>query len=146
MMRFTALLMAAMMPWWADPPEVVRWLECIECSHGELKAVAALGPPAVPLLRAYLLNGPTADQRAMFRTQATYLRLVVSGDTSTAAARQRVDQQLDAFQRRYRRRAALALGAIGGPSAIAVLNTASHMQLPPDVARAVAQALQDASS
>ena len=112
MTHLTAMLLTATMLWRADPPELTRWFECIECSHGELKAVAALGPSAVPLLRTYLLNGAPADQRARFRTQVTFLRLVVSGDTSTVAARQRVDQQVDAFQRRYRRRAALALGAI----------------------------------
>lgn len=137
-----ALLAAALLR--ADPPQLTRWLECIECSNGELMAVAALGQPLVPVLRRYLADGPTLSQRAAFRSYVTRVQLVTSGDTTSASSRTQIERRVDAFDRQYRRRAALALGSIGGRSALEALNAATNTRLPPDVAAAVARALQEA--
>src|SRR5512134_3649634 len=46
---------------------IVAWLECDECSEGELAAVVKLGQAAVPSLAANLRDGPSPARREQLR-------------------------------------------------------------------------------
>lgn len=97
------------------PPAVFLFMECIECSSGELASVAAMGDSAVPILRGFLLDGP--PQASVDRLGRSLSALV--GDTThiPAALAPAVVRQVESYVAVYRLRSAVALGAIGTPRA-----------------------------
>lgn len=104
------------------PPAVLRLMECIECSAGELTAVIALGDTAVPALRAFLLNGPPPE--SVDRMRRRLVELVGGATVSPAVggtAVAVVDRQLGEYVGLYRSRAALGLGGVATASARAAL-------------------------
>lgn len=99
---------------------VLAYMECDECSAGELRAVRAEGDQATPILRQFVLSGPPAERKDRKREELIRWEARVLHDSSTALlpATQRL---LDNYTVRYRRRAAIALGHINTPAARAAL-------------------------
>jgi hypothetical protein len=117
------------------------WLTCVECTEGELASVQALAqnvPPTVDTLRSDLLHGVTGARldRLRLQLEATYQLLAADRggggprDSLPMSETRFVRQYLDMAVAVYRRRAAIALGAIGGPRARQSLDDA--LGLPPD--------------
>ena len=113
-----ALLAAACQPSPPDPA-LFDWVECADCQRDAYARVVALGTPAVPVLSDWLLNGPPIDRIANVR--ATTERLVTGQPIAEATKAAIVRKQVADYTRQYQRRAALALGGIGGSEALVAL-------------------------
>ena len=123
---------------------VIRWAECEECMSSELDSVTALGERAVGLLGALLFEGPPLERRHEYEQ---YLAMSHRQITAYAASRRSVsfDTSLEEYVQRYirnyvvvyRRRAARALGEIGGTEARRVLDQAASTPFPEEVLEVV---------
>src|SRR5262245_10566569 len=126
-----------------DPAEIrrtiARWLECEECSDGELNAVVSLAQKAVPTLAATLRSGPSlaSRQQRQLHLEQTYDQLRAQGLATNYSKPAYVQAYLANYEALYRIRSAQALGAIGGAQAKQALQTALGTHLQPDVQRAV---------
>jgi hypothetical protein len=110
---------------------VAAWLDCVECTPAQLKAVAALGDAAVPELTKTLMNGPARD-----RLDPEQKHIEASYAAMKEYERQHADSRVPFTQQDYvqlylrkfvmldRMRSATALGAIGTPAARAALTAA----------------------
>jgi len=126
---------------------VERWLECQECSAGELEAAVRLGQSAVISLAPSLVDGPLPAKRQSYEK---YLRKMFADMKAYEKTHPKsvVPYSEDEFVRRdlakyvnlYRVRAARALGEIGGPDAASALDRALTLQLDPYVAAKVKEA------
>jgi hypothetical protein len=118
---------------------ILTWLECEECVDGELDAVVALGPSAVPTLAATLREGPSpaARTRAEIELRQRHAELTeaarLHGDPLPIDADGLVAQQLENAVARYQVRSAEALAEIGGPVAEQALRDALARPLRSDV-------------
>jgi HEAT repeat protein len=119
---------------------IVAWLECDECSEGELAAVVKLGQAAVPSLAASLRDGPSPARREQLRRhlEESHARLKDRSRTSAAVYVPRYTENLVAL---YRVRAARALSAIGGPVARQALEDALGQPYRDDVRQSIKAAL-----
>jgi hypothetical protein len=107
------------------PPDlspIGAWLSCEECEQGERAAVAALGADAVDTLDMVLSRGPSPVQRANIASQV--VQSFQLADTTAAADSALVDRFRSNFIALHQQRAAIALGDIGTPGAIAALRRA----------------------
>jgi hypothetical protein len=96
------------------------WLMCDECINGERAAAKAIGHKAVPALSSALV-GPPARRRALVRGQfVDSYPGAITGLTPDVYA----DQLLANYVATYQKRAAIALGDLGGNDAKAALNEA----------------------
>ncbi len=127
---------------------IVNWMECEECTDGELAAVVRLASTAVPTLSAILREGPSPARLESVRRSlvSSYQKLREYGETHPNARprmpeQEYVDTYLANLTARYRARAATALGDIGGPAAERALRDALDARHRPDVDRAVREAL-----
>lgn len=93
---------------------VLVLMECEECNSAERDTVIQLGAQAIPSLRVALVRGPSERRRAIVDSS---LRSFTKPPPSGAA----IALLLRNYRSAYRRRAADALGAIGGPAARATL-------------------------
>lgn len=103
---------------------IVVWLECEECTNGELEEVVEIGLAAIPTLSAVLQEGPSPASRESVRRglARSYQQL-----TDYAANHPQVEVPMDGeeyiatflgnYVALHQIRAAGALGAIGGPYA-----------------------------
>jgi len=115
-------------------PVLDAWLTCVECRAGQLDSVrvwAALRPAVVYALRDDLIGGPSPERRHRLTDQLTSTYQGVAQRAAEAHAggqvyseAQYVRRYLDKLIQIYQGRAALALGAIGGPAARAILDSA----------------------
>ncbi len=103
---------------------LIDWLECVECDRGELRTVAGFAGRAVQSLDSVLRAGPSAatlvtvEQHAKARyAQIVAARLKAKLAPPTESESQFVQRNLADYSTRYRARAAIALGEIGGPTA-----------------------------
>ncbi len=128
-----------------DVENVIQvWLECDECTGGELQAVVTLGPKAVPILASMLQKGP-AKERLDAQRKHLLKRYGSLRDYQKTHSDARVTESEDEFVGRYmnkyetlqRIRAARALGAIGGADARNALDQALKLPLSPEVLKAV---------
>jgi hypothetical protein len=119
---------------------VIAWLECEECTEGELEAVVKLGQAAVPTLAASLRDGPSPARREQLRRhlEESHARLKDRSRTSAAVYVHRYTDNLEAL---YRVRAARALGVIGGRAARQALEGAEGQRYRDDVQRSIEAAL-----
>jgi hypothetical protein len=132
----------------SDPQRTVDlWMNCEECTAGELQAVVKLGAAAIPSLTESLLNGvPKArrDAHGQFlakRYQALKEYEKSHPDPPVAQSEQEfVNRYLDKYESLQRIRAARALGLIGGPRGRAVLDQALKLKLKPEVLAVVKEA------
>jgi hypothetical protein len=127
---------------------VTSWLECDDCTDGELQAVVKLGSSAVPSLTDTLLNGlpkPRRDAhtkhllnryRALKEYEKTH-----PDSPMTQTEQEFVSRYLEKYETSHRTRAARALGRIGGAEAANALDKASALpSLSPEVVAVVKQA------
>lgn len=128
-----ALLAAACQPSPPDPA-LFDWVECADCQRDAYARVVALGTPAVPVLSDWLLNGPPIDRIANVRT--TTERLMTGQPIAEATQAAIVRKQVADYTRQYQRRAAFALGGIGGSQALVALCRA-RVAAPSTLERAV---------
>lgn len=116
-------------------PTVDHWLTCVECTGYELDSLKVLAirlPATIDTLRADLLSGPSSYRRDRLirQLEVTWQRMAdrVARDTSRGAPAFSqsgfVRYYLGNMIEIYQGRAALALGAIGGPPAQAILDSA----------------------
>lgn len=134
--------------WMAEPravgEQVKSWLECEECTDGELRRVVSLGDKAVPTLAAALRDGPSAEIRAQLSKDrlATYGKLKGYGPvwmTEEEYVRKYTENAVVLYQVR----AAVALGAIGGPEPRRALEEVLGKGGRDEVQRAVGAALDE---
>jgi hypothetical protein len=119
---------------------VTAWLECEECTEGQLESVAKLGELAVPSLAAALERGPSPAslERLQLHLERNYREMSVYAETHDEV---KMDLKLDEYVKIYlenyvashRARAAEALGKIGGEGAKTRLEAASKLKLRADV-------------
>jgi|CXWL01.1.fsa_nt_gi predicted small lipoprotein YifL len=103
---------------------IISWLECIECTDGELKAVVRLGPLALASLGATLRKGPSPASREGMRRYilSSYERLkeyqTTHPDFHVGQSKEEyIAFYMSNYDAQHRSRAAMALAAIGGPGA-----------------------------
>jgi hypothetical protein len=133
-------------------PEVIAWLDCVECD-AELKKLRSLDNPdkqLVPELRIVLLDGPSKDRldRQERHLEKTYSALK---EYEKDHPKQRVplgpSEYVQLYRQKYielnRSRAARALGVIGTPLAKGALADALKADdLPPALRRDIEVALK----
>jgi hypothetical protein len=119
---------------------VVAWLDCEECSDGELSAVVKLGDAAVPSLAASLRDGLAPARREQLRRhlEESYTRLP---DRSRASMDVYVQRYTDNMVALHQVRAATALSIIGGPAARRALEDAQAGAYRDDVKQSIKAAL-----
>src|SRR5579872_2701455 len=117
-----------------NSPVIGAWLDCVECTPAQLRAVAALGDLAVPAFRESLLTGPPKD-----RLDQEQKHLEASYAAMRAYERQHPDSRVPFTQQEYvqlhlqkyvllnRARSARALGAIATPAAVSSLKAAQQL-------------------
>jgi HEAT repeat protein len=130
---------------------VTAWLECEECTEGQLEAVLRLGELAVPSLGAALERGPSPAslERLQMHLERNYREMSVYAETHDEV---KMDFKLEEYVKIYlenyvashRARAAEALGKIGGESAKARLEAASRLKLRSDVLAVVRESANKA--
>jgi hypothetical protein len=123
---------------------VVAWLECEECTEGQLEGVLKLGALAVPSLGAALERGPSPAslERNQIHLEQTYRNLVEYARTHDEVKVELKEEEyvklyLENYRANYGVRAAEALGKIGGEAARKHLDNASKLGLRADVQAAV---------
>jgi hypothetical protein len=119
---------------------VIAWLECEECTEGELEAVVKQGQVAVPTLAASLRDGPSPARREQLRRHLEESHGRVKDRTRTTAAVY-VQRYTENFEALYRVRAARALGLIGGPAARQALEDAQRQPYRDDVRQSIKAAI-----
>jgi len=127
---------------------IVNWLECEECTEGELEAVVRLGELAVPSLSASLLGGPSQASLEILRRHlvTTYQDLKEYEKTHPEAKVPTSEDEyvkiyLDNYVALYQIRAAKALAAIGGSEAKKALKESQQLPLRDDVKAVVVDSL-----
>jgi hypothetical protein len=128
---------------------LAAWLECEECTDGELEAVLRLGPLATPTLAATLLGGPSPAARELQRREllarhaelADYARSHPDARFETPADAW-VAAQFATYLARYQVRSAQALAKLGGPDAERALAAALATPLRADVEAVVREAYE----
>jgi len=128
---------------------MVAYLECEECTEGQLEAVVKLGETIVPSLAASLHAGPSPASLEVLRDhlETNYDRLQKYGRTHREARLEMgkgeyVRTYTENFVALYQVRAATALGAIGGRKAEEALKKSLELRLRGDVRNSVTQALK----
>ena len=130
---------------------IVRaWLECEECTEGQLAAVRSLGISAIPTLMSALNDGPS------WLTLVRLKRYLKNSYEEANAHQQATNKPPIAIERdryvrlhvegavlRYQLRAAKGLKAIGGPVAKQSLQNALQMNLPSSVESFIRQSIKD---
>jgi len=126
---------------------VVTWLECEECTDGELDALARYGELAVPTLGAALERGPSPATLEKYRMhlESTYQKMVEYSRTHEEikldqSQDEYVKMYLESYRANYAVRAAQALGKAGGREATRYLDAASKRKTREDVDAAVQEA------
>jgi hypothetical protein len=119
---------------------VVTWLECEECTEGELERLLRYGEAAVPTLAAVLERGPSPASVEKYRLhlESSYRALIEYSRTHDEvkidqSEEEYVKQYLENYQANYAVRSAQALAKLGGPDARRVLEAASKRKMREDV-------------
>jgi hypothetical protein len=102
---------------------LMSWLECIECSDGELDAVARYAPELERALIQTLRSGLSPATRA--RIEAKLQQQFRANKWPAAEERQYVDTYLTAADTEYRVRSVKALARIATPGARQALEDAA---------------------
>jgi Mg2+ and Co2+ transporter CorA len=128
---------------------VVAWLECEECTDGELDRLARYGELAVPTLGAVLERGPSPATLENYRLhlESSYRKLVEYSRTHDdvkidQSEDEYVKQYLENYQAHFAVRSALALRKLGGVQARTILEAASKRKMRDDVNAVVQDSLK----
>jgi len=133
---------------------IVAWLECEECTSGELEAVVKLGSTAVPSLAATLRSGPPPSSREIQREHLvqTYRGMEAYAKTHPRESGIKMSEEeyvrlySENYVALYQIRAARALGSIGGEQSRNSLTDALNTSLREDVRTSVKETLQKMNS
>lgn len=130
---------------------ITEWLECEECTEGQLDKVVEMGSTAVPTLRAVLAKGPSQTRRGELQQhlKETYRKMQAHAKKNPdvklpMSEREYISTYMDNYSALHQSRAAKALGKIGGRDAEQALQTASSARLRGDVGKVVRDALNEA--
>lgn len=128
---------------------VVTWLECEECTDGELDRLLKYGEVAAPTLAAVLDRGPSPASVEKYRLhlEDSYRKLVEYSRTHDDVKIEQsedeyVKQYLENYQAHYAVRAAQALSKLGGVGARRSLEAASQRKMRDDVNQVVQESLK----
>jgi len=128
---------------------LVDWLECEECTDGQLERVVELGSILTPSLAITLREGPSPASRELLRRELNkrYEELVAYRKThpervALSDRRSFVQQYMDNFEALYRVRAARGLAAIGTPAARRALAQAAQGEYRADVQQVIKESLE----
>jgi len=131
---------------------VVTWLECEECTDGELERLLRYGEVAVPTLGAVLERGPSPASLEKYRLhlESSYRNLVEYSRTHEEVKLEQsedeyVKQYLENYQAHYAVRSAQALAKLGGVGARKILEVASKRKMREDVNAVVQDSLKAVS-
>jgi len=119
---------------------VVMWLECEECTEGELEKLLRYGEHAVPTLAATLERGPSPATLEKYRLhlEGSYRSLIEYSRTHDEvkidqSEEEYVKQYLENYQAHYAVRSAQALAKLGGSEARKALEAAGKRKMREDV-------------
>jgi len=119
---------------------VVTWLECEECTEGELEQLLKYGEAAVPTLAATLERGPSPATLEKYRLhlESSYRNLIEYSRTHDEvkidqSEEEYVKQYLENYQAHYAVRSAQALAKLGGVEARRSLEAAAKRKMREDV-------------
>jgi hypothetical protein len=128
---------------------VVAWLECEECTEGQLEGVLKQGALAVPTLAAALERGPSPAslEKVRMHLEQTHRNLVEYARTHDEVKVELGEEEyvklyLENYRANYGIRAAQALGKLGGDGARKSLESAVRLPLRDDVKRAAAESVK----
>ena len=128
---------------------VVTWLECEECTDGELERLLKYGEVAVPTLAAVLDRGPSPASVEKYRLhlESSYRNLVEYSRTHDdvkidQGEDEYMKQYLENYQAHYAVRSAQALSKLGGVEARRSLEAASQRKMRDDVNQVVQESLK----
>jgi len=131
---------------------IITWLECEECSDGELEAVVKLGSIAVPSLAIILREGPSRANRELQRRHlmTTYQRLKSYQAKHPElvlpmSEEQFVGTYMDNYAALYQSRAAMGLAAMGGTDAKRAIEDAAKVSFRDDVKATVQASMEKLS-
>jgi hypothetical protein len=119
---------------------VVSWLECEECTEGELEKLLRYGELAVPTLGAVLERGPSPASLERYRLhlESSYRNLIEYSRTHDEvkidqSEEEYVKQYLENYQAHHAVRSAQALAKLGGVEARRILDAAGKRKMREDV-------------
>lgn len=130
---------------------MVTWLECEECTEGELKSVLAHSKRLQPMLISTLNKGVAPASMALYRVELEkrYDELVAASRSNprtkpTLSKDKFVQLYLGNFSAQYKVRSAQALSAIGGEKSKQAIKEALGNAKREDVRKELKQALEKA--
>jgi len=128
---------------------VVTWLECEECTEGELEKLLRYGEYAVPTLGAVLERGPSPATLEKYRLhlESSYRNLIEYSRTHEEVKIEQteeeyVKQYLENYQAHHAVRAAQALAKLGGVEPRRSLEVASKRKMREDVNLVIQESLK----
>ena len=128
---------------------VVTWLECEECTEGELERLVRYGEFAVPTLAATLERGPSPATLEKYRLhlESSYRNLIEYSRTHDEVKIEQteeeyVKQYLENYQAHYAVRSAQALAKLGGSNARKILEVAAKRKMREDVNLVIQESLK----
>jgi len=128
---------------------VIAWIECEECTDGELERLLKYGELAVPTLGAMLERGPSPANLERYRLhlENSYRELADYSRTHAEvkmnpSQEQYVEQYLANYRALYAVRSAQALAKVGGDTARGFLEAASKRPMRADVDLAIRESLK----
>lgn len=128
---------------------VIAWIECEECTDGELDRLLKYGQLAVPTLGAMLERGPSPANLERYRLhlETSYRNLAEYSRTHSEvklnpSSEAYVEQYLANYRALYAVRSAQALSRIGGDAARNYLDTASRRPMRADVNLSIQESLK----
>lgn len=131
---------------------IMNWMECEECSGGELDSLVQYRQKVVRSLGAILADGPSPARRETYESQLrdAYREMVEyqksHPENKTAGSEgEYVDTYMQNYIALYQTRAATALSVIGGEEARNILEDAGKRELRSDVKAVVQEALRKAN-
>lgn len=128
---------------------IIAWLECEECTDGELEAVVKLGKIAMPSLIASLREGPSpASRELLHRHLITSYKKLKEYEKTHPEAKVPIGEEeymktyMDNYIALYQARAAIALAAIGGKDAAKAMEEALKTPIRDDVKAVVKESIK----
>jgi len=111
---------------------ITAWMECDDCFRGKRDSLRAIGDRATDVLSCYLAKGPPKQRRREVEQYLGRFYLQLRDYALTHAELQPISDSADfasaylgSFDRKYRIRAAYALGFIASPRALTALREAA---------------------
>ncbi|HKR03132.1 MAG TPA: hypothetical protein VJY62_00745 [Bacteroidia bacterium] len=127
---------------------IINYMECEECTDGELEKLIKQGDIILPSLEAILKEGASPAKRTAYEyhLRSTYQELQEYQKThpttkSTLSENDYVALYMDNYTALYQSRAAHALGAFGGKQAKEILSNVDKSKVRDDVKNAIDESI-----